>query len=341
MLVNRPLHINDEDVKDDMEFVGKPPSQPTDMSYFMHRLRLAEICRAMTDRTPTIMGNNIGSNHDIVMDIDTQMQNLLNEVPAFFSMSISEIVETFGLTRVKATAIVHQGYMLYTILHAQRCRLHLPFFSRGFADPAFAPSKDICARSARLVIQTETNLDESEVRLVARYKYLGLLLSVFTASVVLLMDLCHNKSTTQHETQRREVAQAFRILEAARHESNTVANFLDSLMQILHKHKIAPPTAPQRAQSEPDNGQQRAGVHNCAAASGEVHGGFDGVAVQPFGDADMVPGPANPVDMMCGLTNGDNFTSDFNDLAQSFQQGIDVNTFNWDNILSGLEPSYM
>lgn len=331
MLVNMPLHINDEDVKDDMELVEKPRSQPTDMSYLMHRLRLAETCRAMTDRTPMIMGNNIGSNHDIVMDIDTQMLNLLNEVPAFFSMSISEIVETYGLTRVKATAIVHQGYMLYAILHAQRCRLHLPFFSRGFADPAFASSKDICVRSALLVIQTETRLDESEVRLVARYKYLGLLLSVFIASAVLLMDLCHNKSTPQHETQRREVAQAFRILEAARHESHTVANFLDSLIQILHKHKVAPPTAPQRAQSEPDNGQQHAGVHNYAAAS----------AVQPSSDVDMVPSPANTIDMMRGLTNSDNFSSYFNDLAQSFEHGIDVNTFNWDTILSGLEPSYM
>lgn len=59
--------------------------------------------------------------------------------------------------------------------------------------------------------------------------------TVFVASIVVLMDICHNKSSSQQESQRRELAGAIRILEEARHESETTARFLDSLMLVLRK----------------------------------------------------------------------------------------------------------
>jgi hypothetical protein len=50
------------------------------------------------------------------------------------------------------------------------------------------------------------------------------------ASIVLLMDLCHNKSSSYLDKQRAEIADALRILEEARHESETAARFLHSLI---------------------------------------------------------------------------------------------------------------
>jgi hypothetical protein len=42
-----------------------------------------------------------------------------------------------------------------------------------------------------------------------------------------------------------------------------------------------------------------------------------------------------------GFTNGEDLSSYFNELAQSFEQGIDVGSFDWNNIFSGLDPSFI
>lgn len=39
------------------------------------------------------------------------------------------------------------------------------------------------------------------------------------------------------------------------------------------------------------------------------------------------------------FANGEDFPSYFNEFAQSFEQGIDVGSINWDDILSGIDTS--
>jgi len=41
------------------------------------------------------------------------------------------------------------------------------------------------------------------------------------------------------------------------------------------------------------------------------------------------------------FTNGEDLLSYFNELAQSFEQGIDVGSFDWNNIFSGLDSSFI
>ncbi|TVY30615.1 putative transcription factor lepB [Lachnellula hyalina] len=240
MLVRKPLNVNDEDVIDGMSCIDQPLSQPTTMSFTLQRLRSSEISRRMVDRTPLMMGRAGGPSHDVVMDIDTEYQTLLNDTPPFFSMPVADLTTTYQLSPSRAANIAHQGYMLYSLIHAQRCTLHFPYFSRSFADPAYASSRDICLRSARLVIQTESQLENSKTA-ATRYRFLAFLVAVFMASIVVLMDLCYDKAPCQQEQHRGELAEAIRILEQARHESETAARFLDSLMHILRKHKVLPP----------------------------------------------------------------------------------------------------
>jgi hypothetical protein len=238
MVVKKPLNINDEDLIDGMSRIEQPLSQPTAMSYSLQRIRLSEISRSIVDRSPLIMAHAGGPSYDVVMDIDTELQLLINDIPPFFSMSIANLTETYRLDPSRASNIVHQGYMFCSLLYAQRCKLHFPYFSRGCVDSAYASSREICLRSARLIIQTESQLENSGLCTATRYNFIGLLLGVFMASIVLLMDLCHNKSSPQQEKQRGEIADAFRILEEARHKSKTATKFLDSLMHVLHKHKV-------------------------------------------------------------------------------------------------------
>jgi len=347
MIVKKPLNVNDEDLIDGMSGIEQPLSQPTAMSYSLQRIRLAEISRRFADRTPLIMAHADGPSYDVVMDIDTELQLLINDIPPFFSLSIADLIKTYPLDPSRAASIAHQGYMLYSLLYAQRCSLHFPYFSRGFVDSAYASSREICLQSARLVIQTELQLENSGFRTVTRYKFLGLLVAVFMASIVLLMDLCQNKSSPQQERQRGEIAGALRILEEARHESETAVKFLDSLMHILRKHKVSPSKPAGHQPLKPGIGSGQVST----APGGAVV--YNAATTQPYSDLAVVPLPLDSSSVLGSsesrilnvagdrFANGEDLSLYFNELAQSFEQGIDVGSFDWNNIFSGLDSSFI
>lgn len=129
MATKKPLNIDDEGVVDGMSHVERPLSHPTSISYSLQRIRLAEISRMIVDRTPLVMGHeggfSCGPSHDVVMDIDTELQSLINDhIPHFFSMPVATLIETYDLDPLKAGHIAQQGYMFKSLLYAQRCKLH-------------------------------------------------------------------------------------------------------------------------------------------------------------------------------------------------------------------------
>jgi hypothetical protein len=341
MAVRKPLNINDVDLIDGICPIEQPPSQPTEMSYSLLRIRLAEIARNIVDRTPLIIAHASIPSHHVVMDVDTEMQILLNDIPPFFSMSAADITTTYQLDPDRAAKIFYQGHMFHALFYAQRCKLHFPYFLRGYTDPQFATSREICVKSARLIVQTEIRLQSSENFTSGRHKMIAFLLGIFLATSVLLMDLCHNKSSPQQNRQPREIADALRILEEARHESDTAAKFLDSLMQVLRKHKITPPKV----------AQQQGAIGGDASMAGLCETMVSGAtSTQPYGDPAVVPDPMAISNVLGsneaiylntigdGAANGEDLSSYFNELAQSFEQGID---FDWNDIFSELDSSFM
>ncbi|KUJ13394.1 uncharacterized protein LY89DRAFT_157850 [Mollisia scopiformis] len=347
MLVKRPLHINDEDLVEGGNWVEKPLCHPTTASYPVLRIRLSEIARHMVDRNPVFLGNAGGPSHEMVMDIDSEMQQLWNDVPLFFSMSKADLMSNYQLDSSHAAFIVHQGYMFRSLFHAQRCIIHFPYFTRGFVEPEYTCSRELCIMSARQVIQTEASL--SKLGLTATcYKFLALLVATFMASIIVLMDLCHNKSPSGQEQQKKEIADAIRILEGARNESETAAKFLESLMQVMRKHKVLPSkdSGPQQARLGTDNEEL---LETSLGDNGHLATPMSLTAAPP-----AVPGPSaqssniwwpnestniNMTDEAFG--NGDYLSSYYNELAQSFEQGVDVGSFDWNDIFSELDSSIL
>lgn len=308
MMVKKPLNINDEDVVDGMSRLDRASSVPTSMSYLLQRIQLAEVSRKLADRAPLIVGSSAEPSHDLVLDIDTELQLLLNDIPPFFSMPLQKLMETYQISLSRATDIVQQGHMVHSFIYARRCELHFPFYTRGFVDPVYALSRDACLQSARLLIQTQV--------IATPYRFLGLLVGVFMASIVLVADLCHRRSPSHKEQKRNEIAKACHILEGARHESATAAKFLDSLMQVLRKHKMSPPQNPQiETQGHGTRNE------NCQTAADEAMSDMT-----TFAMADD------------GLANGEDLSSYFDDMAQSFEQG---GSFDWDNIFSDLSSAFV
>lgn len=340
MLVRKPLNANDEDLIDGMVGIEKPLSYPTSNSYSLLRIHLAEISRHLIDRCPPSMANLGPPSHDIIMDIDNEMQELFNDIPSFFSLSKEALCETYDLSPTRAADIEHQGFMFRSMFWSQRCTIHFPYFSRGYMEPEYASSKELCLLSAREVIHAEAKIGEIAPT-ATRYKFLGLLVATFVASIIILMELCHNKTSSQNEQHRAEIADAIRILENARHESDTAAKFLDSLMQVMRKHKVIPPK-----ETDPDPVPMRGSSqvfpmsfgminHNVSSFEPYEAPGFSASGIQARDQTAII----NTSEPAGGFEYGEDLSKYFQELAQSFEQGLDAGNVDWNDLFAGIDPS--
>jgi hypothetical protein len=326
MAVKKPLNINDEDLVDGMSQNEKPLSWPTMMSYPLQRIRIAEIMRSLTDRNPLVVSPTGSLSHDAIMDIDTELQQFINDIPPFFSMTTTELEATYKLSPLRAIGIFQQGFCLHSLTWSQRCTLHFPYFSRGFVDPAYAASRDVCLHSARQVIKSETLLSSPGLFTATRYKFLGLMVSIFMASVVvLLMDINYNESSTQQNRLSGEILDAIQIMEHARHESETAAKFLDSLMRVVRKHRVCKLVA---QVSTGVTYSDDASLNDTANIQPAVNSRHSITPTSILGGTEV-----NGMNLVHERPNsGEDLSAYFNELAQSFEQGVDVSSFDWDSI---------
>lgn len=158
--------------------------------------------------------------------------------------------------------------------------------------------------------QVELQLEKSQIS-AERYKFLGLLVPVFMASIVLLMELCHNITSSHHAKHRGDLNETIRILEEATHESSTAAEFLDSLTHVLRKHGVSPTSKPPTEQllitpnGTPMTAPQSFGEYPLPTSNSTVPEGYDLLMVDEM------------------YANGDDLSTYFDGLAQSFEQDIE------------------
>lgn len=307
MLVRKPCNINDEDLCDSVAPVGRPLSQPTNMSYSLQRIRLAEISRSLVDRHTLAMSSTKAESHADVLAIDVELDRFMDELPPFLNMDkiISNPYMDFNSSCL--SPIHMQAYMLNGLAHIQRCKLHLPYLTSDSKFSTHTLSREKCIKAAKLIFRDENWLEKQNHPFVSmRLKFSGMLYGVFLATIVLLVDMCINKPGPQ--THCKELADSCRILKAARHQSQAASNLLDSLMYYLKQHKRSAP-------------------HLGVPESGAV-GNIDGESLE-----DMI-----------APTNESTYTSGegglhLNDVASGWSEWIEPDRFPWSDFLDNLGTS--
>lgn len=334
IITRMPLNIDDVDLIDGITPVEKPMSYPTDMAYFLQRCRLGEVSRHIVDRTSLIMSRSSEPNREDIMDVDTELQTLANDMPGFLSMSQEQLMATYNFNSMRAAAISQQGHIARFLIHAQRCRLHLPYFTRGFADMTHSQSKEICLSSARQVLLCGREFISCPP--LNHYRFCAIFIGLLMSSIVLLMDFCINRTSSHRDRQRKDAAEAFRLLQEGRKESDGAARFVDSLMQILKKHNL-PPLRAASNQAGPNERGCHHQIHT-PPADGAVLG-RSYASIRPNSLARQSPSSSFTVDTgtdtTLDWTNDDvDLTSYFDDLSQTFEVDTDVDSINWDSLLS-------
>lgn len=321
MATEKPLNINDEDILDGA--VGaRPIDQPTSMSYCLQRIRLGELCRKITDSVPFSEAGGVNRDYQKLRDIDAHICDIANEMPQFFSLDYdtSELPETDPW---KAPGIIIQRYVINSLIHTQRCRLHLPYLTRAVTDPDLAFSREACLQAARTAIRTERLLSKERIPFVlARLRFSGVLLCVCMAIIVLLMDVCLNKSLRPEEDQERreEIYHAFKILEEAKGQSPFAEKILESFYAVLWKNKVTLP--------DPNGKTNRMENENQLSPS---ESSTDSTLPTVFSGANNAED--NPLDPTLPT---------FDDIWQTFDSNVDpTSIFDWDSMFAELDSPFL
>lgn len=239
MTVKKPRNINDADLVDNGYQTEFPLSQPTEMSYFLQRIRMAEIARRTVDQSQTAAESTGPGDSTHIMKLDFQLDQFIHDIPFFFNLDNYED----NPESTSAGIFVH-AYLLNLVIHTQRCKLHLRYLTSGSdKSPMYAASREICLKSARQLIRAESQLERAQHPFVLiRLRLSAIRYGVFLACIALLMDAYINGSgSLQDEISHGDVAEALRILEGARCHSWAAQNLSDSLNQVLAKYRAQNP----------------------------------------------------------------------------------------------------
>lgn len=246
MATRKPWNVNDEELFDGMQNIDRPLSQPTEMSYFLQRIRLGEMCRELIDRMP--LGARVvdWEAHADVIAVDAHFIKFLDDMPAFFKLNDSDKVGSNAAQpgrQVLTTGIVVQRYILHSLVHSHRCKMHLPYLAKASSNTQFAYSREACLEAARQTVRTERLLEREAVQFVhTRFRISGVLQAVFIACIAFLLDMCFHNDRGQCDPKRKaELLEACSILEEARNHSPMTANLLESLNNIVQKYKLTLP----------------------------------------------------------------------------------------------------
>lgn len=322
--VNRPRNIDDDDLAHESPVVDRPLSEPTMMSYYIQRIRLADICRSVADSRSFHNLDLASIDYQEIIALDGKFETFFNELPPFFktderSRKESEpVMRRYPQMRIQRCALAMMG-------HSRRCKLHQPFLIRRSLDGLYDYSREISLKSAWHVIHT-VRLVESERNsaLAASIKHTGMLYHVFMAMIVLVMDLCFNKTVGNDAARKAEVAEACKILEESKAESRMASKFLESLMDILRKYKV-------RLYNPAGNGAEK-NNHPQTGAASQSH---DNMMV--VGDQ-TVPSYQNTLPPQ---DNGQHYLSDFDEIWKEYVElGPNMDMSEWDNFFSDLDSRF-
>lgn len=234
MNVRRPRNVEDEDV--DKSETELSPLEPTCMSYTLHRLRLAEVCREIIDSTASDHLQGLEIPYEKILSLDRKLHDAYASIPPFFRFDQSSKREFASLYRERPEiawqrAFIQQGY------HSRLCRLHRQYFVRGAKDPRFSYSHVVSLQSARKVLEIKRIMDEEEPVFSPNSSlFWAVMHHVFMAAVILLIDVCFNWDDILAEKRKEEVLAACHMLSRAQQSSSVAREGINAMMGILKKH---------------------------------------------------------------------------------------------------------
>ncbi|KAK6866412.1 hypothetical protein PG995_002940 [Apiospora arundinis] len=264
MRVAKPRNLNDGDLAVAVHGLTHPPEMPTQMSCFLQRIELAEVCRAVVDGY--LPGESEISDYGQALALDQLFEQILVNTPQSLALHTPVPPEAPRLLCLHR-ATIQLGF------YSRRARLHRPFLMRKDedgrpGDPRYQRSREICTQSARTVLYISMALlakslseppnPQQPIPQILNHAgheqcpgspvhRLGLVIyHLFTACAVLALDssirTSRNEEQTGSQAADNEVQDALtcscHLLAAAGKESAVAADLVRGLTGVLKRYRI-------------------------------------------------------------------------------------------------------
>jgi hypothetical protein len=236
--VKLPKDCNDDDLALDDSSDPSMSLQPTSMTFFLERVRLAHLCREMADIVPLETNRLPQMPYDNIIALDQKLLAFISSLPFFYKLDPESRQRSKPLEAMYPH-IPLARYCITSAAHSRRCKLHQRFLLRQSSDPRYTYSRRACLESARAAIHFYDGLSgdgppwmvAARMGMAVHYMHLAL--------VVLVMDLCFNRDETDEAEVKAEVKAGLQMFEDTQHVSPLLGQFLTSLRQILYKHNVS------------------------------------------------------------------------------------------------------
>jgi hypothetical protein len=268
MNVRYPRNLNDNDIATWDDSTTAPLNIPTQVSFFLQRIRIGEIVRTTLDaRPPGSPDADHPDDYNTVLALDRLFEQAIMDMPPFFQLHDPfqpEKLDSFQL----------QGAILQLCLLSRRARLHRPFLlQQTGTNPRHQQSRDICLQSSRLTVSVATGIIEVSLGVASRsatsqprqvshaprrtglsaHRFGHIINHLFMACTVLAFYVGATSGSDgnpgqQHKdgtgsqpnpaTVQAELAHACRVLAVLGAESPVAARLLRNLVGLLRRYQV-------------------------------------------------------------------------------------------------------
>lgn len=170
---NQPRNLTRDDLNTQGPDFNRSSLEPTVMSYYLHRIKLASVCREIADSVWCYTDLD-HINYDLVTSMNAKFENIERNMPRFlrFDISSNQLRSEYG--DAFTVQMDNQRVMANQMLNTMRCKLHLPFLIRAKFNPQFNFSRNVGLESARNVFKVRQSvLDEEQVFMKSHLKLGG------------------------------------------------------------------------------------------------------------------------------------------------------------------------
>ncbi|RKU41137.1 hypothetical protein DL546_000940 [Coniochaeta pulveracea] len=232
---NLPLNINDDDL-DKPHKHERPLSEPTSMSYNLHRLKIAEIARCISDEMPRDAND---ATCELILSLDSRLESFIQSLPAFFRVEIADSEETARIDRAYPHTPM-QRLLINFLVNLMRCKLHFPFLPGHPSRALHAFSQDASLKAARRVLSVYHEMNMTHITHSSDFmKLQGIVFHMFTGALILATNLCCNRPEGQErDRQTSELMEVLRQLDGIKQYSQSASKFLETLTQLLTKYGV-------------------------------------------------------------------------------------------------------
>lgn len=237
---------------------GLPHATPTTSSY-----HIAKIPFAITARKTVDMHNQGTLTYEAVLQLEQENRNHFHALPHFLRLDKPEgddgdashllgwgrgHTKLWNPARVYRQQIQWQRLFLGITLHNRILRLHRPYLTRAFTNPAFQASKRSAQTSARHVLSLA---DHGRKIAFPGLRWWVVLVHIFTAAIALCIDLHFTnvyrpsiaEDLQSHQAENTRLIQlAISILHTASSRSRTASRALQIVTTLFEQAQISPHT---------------------------------------------------------------------------------------------------